>query len=251
MEHSSNEFLQSRSDNYNKKSGNLTGYDCPICKNKGDISMIVKGNEVLRTCNCMSIRNSIRRIERSGLKEILEEATFEKYKISEPWQEHLKEMAERYVNDHDKKWLYIGGQVGCGKTHLCTAIVSQLLKQGKSAIYMPWKDDIVPLKAMVTDDEKYIKTISPLKTIDVLYIDDLFKTEKGKPPTTADINVAFEILNYRYNNPRLITIISSERLMQNIIDIDEAVGSRIYQRTKEYCLNINYDISKNYRLRDA
>lgn len=231
--------------------GSLTGYDCPICKNKGNISVLKDGYETLQSCKCMAIRSSLRRIEKSGLKDLLKECTFEKYRALEPWQAHTKEIAKRYVNDNSGKWFYIGGQVGCGKTHLCTAIVGELLKKGKPAIYMPWKDDIVPLKAMVTDDEKYIKTISPLKKIDVLYIDDLFKTEKGKPPTTADINVAFEILNYRYNNSNLITLISSERLMPDIIDIDEAVGSRIYQRTKDYCLNIDYDRLKNYRLKDA
>lgn len=246
-----NEFLEKLSRDYNQMTGNLTDYDCPICKNKGNISVIVNGDEVIRECKCMSIRNSLRRIEKSGVSDLLKEYTFDNYVVSEKWQDYIKEMAMKYVNDNKKKWLYIGGQVGCGKTHLCTAIVGELLKKGKSAIYMPWKDDIVPLKAMVMDDEKYVKTISPLKKIDVLYIDDLFKTEKGKPPTTADINVAFEILNYRYNNPKLITLISSERLMSDIIDIDEAVGSRIYQRTKDYCLNIGYDRSKNYRLKDA
>lgn len=231
--------------------GDLTGYDCPICKNKGNISVLKDGHETLHSCKCMVVRSSLRRIEKSGLKDLLKECTFEKYRALDPWQAHAKEIAKKYVNDNSGKWFYIGGQVGCGKTHLCTAIVGELLKLGKAARYMLWRDEIVPLKAMVNDDEMYLKTINPLKQIEVLYIDDFFKTEKGKMPTTADINIAFEILNYRYNNPNLITLISSERLMPDIIDIDEAVGSRIYQRTKDYCLNIDYDRSKNYRLKDA
>ncbi len=251
IEHSYDELLINHRKSYNQQIGNLKGYDCKLCKNRGDICVIENGDLIFKDCKCMSIRRSLNRIDKSGLRDLLEESKFENYIVSERWQHHIKEKAMNYINDNNKKWFFIGGQVGCGKTHLCTAIVGELLKKGKSAIYMPWKDDIVPLKAMVTDDEKYIKTISPLKLIDVLYIDDLFKTEKGKPPTTADINVAFEILNYRYNNPKLITLISSERLMDDIIDIDEALGSRIYQRTKEYCLNVGYDRAKNYRLKDA
>ena len=44
------EFLQMKADSYNKKSGSLKGYDCPICKNKGYIEKIVDENEVLAEC---------------------------------------------------------------------------------------------------------------------------------------------------------------------------------------------------------
>ena len=88
------------------------------------------------------------------------------------------------------------------------------------------------------------------KKAEVLYIDDLFKTEQGKNPTTADINVAFEILNYRYRNPQLITLISSEKTIQELVRIDEAVGSRIFEMSRDFCVNIGKDIKKNYRLKD-
>ena len=114
---------------------------------------------------------------------------------------------------------------------------------------MLWRDEIVGLKASVTDAEAYEKRISELKNAPVLYIDDFLKVEKGKMPTPADINIAFELLNYRYNNPDLLTIISSELLTTDIIKIDEAVGSRIYEKSKNYQININPDINKNYRLR--
>jgi len=126
--------------------------------------------------------------------------------------------------------------------------VVEFINAGNAAHYMLWRDEIVPLKASVMDDEAYEKAIRKLKEIKVLYIDDFFKTERGKMPTTAEINIAFEILNYRYNNRDLITIISSERLIDDIIDIDEAVGSRIYERSREHCLVIQYDRTKNYRL---
>lgn len=114
---------------------------------------------------------------------------------------------------------------------------------------MRWRDDSVKLKAVVNDSAEYEEIISPFKESDVLYIDDFFKTERGKNPTTADVNLAFEIINYRYNNPRFITIISCERSVTDIVKIDEAVGSRIFERARNYCLDIQNDVSKNYRLR--
>ena len=242
IEELSDRLMQKHIDQYNKATGELTGYDCPKCLNRGYIASVRNGNEVYKECKCMKIRKTLRRIEKSGLSDVLKNYTFESYKTPHDWQKHVKETAESFTSG----WFFFGGQVGCGKSHICTAIVGRLLESGKSALYMMWRDDVTKLKSMVMDDE-YGEEISNFKTVDVLYIDDFFKTEEGKRPTTGDINVAFEILNFRYAN-NLTTIISSERSIEGIIEIDEAVGSRIYQKTKDFCLTIGKDKSKNYRL---
>lgn len=202
----------------------------------------------------MESRRSIRRIEKSGLADMLESCTFDNFETVEPWQISLKQSALDYIGDNLGKWFFVGGQVGAGKTHICTAIVGELLKQGRSARYMLWRDEVVPLKASVTDDFQYAKLINPLKSVDVLYIDDFFWTPKdeggkAKPPTPGDLNVAFELINHRYNNKNLVTIISCEHYIDALTDIDEAVGSRIYQRTKDYCNIIGRNKSRNYRMR--
>jgi len=199
----------------------------------------------------MSIRESMRRIERSGIAGLLDKCTFDNFEVTDEWQRLAKSKAEQFVEAYPhSEWLFMGGQVGAGKTHLCTAVVGKFLNTGKAAQYMLWRDDSVRLKAIVNNDEEYAAAIVPLKTVDVLYIDDFFKTERGKPPTTADINLAFEILNYRYNNRNLVTIISCELLMEDLIDIDQAVGSRIYELSKvNYCVQIGYAREKNFRLR--
>ena len=95
-----------------------------------------------------------------------------------------------------------------------------------------------------------------LKKAEVLYIDDLFKGGRDmdgnyKPPTPADINAAFEIINYRYNSPDLITIISSERILAELNDIDEAIAGRIAEKSKPngYCINLKRDAEKNWRMK--
>lgn len=110
------------------------------------------------------------------------------------------------------------------------------------------------IKSLITEGEKYEHAVFKLKTVEVLYIDDLFKTGKdlnGKVqrPTTADINLAFEIINYRYNNKNLVTIISSERNIREIMEIDEAIGGRIFELSskKNYAVNISNNLNKNYR----
>lgn len=241
--------IRSWADRYNQEQGNLQGYDCPKCKNRGNFASVVDGYEVMTPCECMAYRETLYKIQKSGLKNSIDKQTFDSFNAPTDWQEQMKNRAIAFVNNYENKWFYIGGQVGCGKTHICTAIVGELFRRGKTGQYMLWRDEAVKLKANVNDSTEYQKLINPLKTVDVLYIDDFFKTERDKLPTQADINIAFEIINYRYNNDELITIISSERTINDLLDIDEAVGSRIYERTKESNVIIGKDKNKNYRLR--
>ncbi len=231
----------------NSVPGKLTGYDCPDCMNRGYFTDIADGYEVSRQCRCMAIRRAKKNIEKSGLGELLESCTFDSFKTFEPWQTDIKATAERFLDDSGGKWFLFCGQVGAGKTHLCTAIVGEMLKRGIPARYMRWKDESTKLKAMVTDGE-YGGEIETWKTAKVLYIDDFLKVQSGKSPTQADIVLAFEILNHRYISRDLVTIISSEHTVERMIDFDQAVGSRIYERSKGYSIAISGDAKKNYRL---
>jgi DNA replication protein DnaC len=102
------------------------------------------------------------------------------------------------------------------------------------------------------NDPQYNEDIHFYKTVDVLYIDDLFKTGRGvgkkaQMPTEADINLAFEIINSR-SIQRKPTIISSESTIYEILNIDEAIGSRINKMCGVYCFNIGAKNTKNYRM---
>ena len=116
------------------------------------------------------------------------------------------------------------------------------MKANKEVRYFLWRDEAPKLKALVNDREEYERIIEQVKRVDVLYIDDFFKGTV----TPADINLAFEILNSRYNSDKLITIISTEMTIENILSLDEAVGSRIYERCKGFYIKTPKD---NWRLR--
>ena len=256
------EYINFKCDAYNQNKGNLNdsdGYNCEKCNNKGFIAEPRFQNdswyEVHCECQCQRVRKTLIRLARSGLKDIIKKYSFNDYETEEPWQATLKDRALRYAKD-PKGWFFIGGQTGAGKTHLCTAICGAMLKSDKRVKYMLWRDDITKIKSSVTDAKTYESLITEYKNEEVLYIDDLFKNGKGndgkvQPPTGADIQVAFEILNYRYNNPKLITIISSERDLYALADIDEAVAGRISEMSFKngYGFNIKSDMKKNYRLK--
>lgn len=233
--------------------GDLTGYDCLACKNKGVVYFVKNGYVVSRDCDCMQVRRSREMLKKSGLEGVMKEYRFDRYETAEIWQKEFKDGALRYLKDHDRKWFFAGGQPGVGKTHICTALAAQFLRQKIPVRYMLWKEDCARLKAVINDNIEYPRLMDPLKTVAVLYIDDFFKPsqdESGRkrPPTAGDINIAFDILNYRYVN-NLPTIISTERTIDELLDIDEAIGSRIYQRTKGYCFSFREDRSHNYRLK--
>lgn len=243
----------------NNTAGNLNeydGYNCDLCKNKGYYLKpqlyLNSYSQVQVMCKCDTIRKTIRALNRSGLADVVHDYTFDKYIVTEEWQQIVIDKAKAYLSDFENHWFYFGGTTGSGKTHICTAIAVKLLKQGKEVKYMLWRDEASRLKAMVNDAE-YESVIKAYKTVDVLYIDDLFKTGKTEfqskqRPTQADINLAFEILNSRAIQKK-ITIISSESTLADLIDIDEAIGGRIKQKCGDYCINIAPDRSKNYRLK--
>lgn len=242
------DYIQYQIDSFNRLSGSLEGYNCSICNNKGKVAFLYDNDMAIKNCACISIRNNLKNIEESGLKDLINNCTFDNFNVTEEWQKQLKELAQRYTEDKEIMWFNIGGQVGCGKTHICTAITSYYMSQHKTAKYMLWRDDAVRIKGKINTDA-YDRELNKLKNVKVLYIDDLFKSDSGRVPTAADVNLAFEILNYRYNNKKLRTIISSEFMIDELLEIDEALGSRIYQRTKDYCIFIGRDKGKNYRLK--
>ena len=247
------EIERARAANFNRSAGDLNevdGYDCPVCRNKGVIMLVVapggRWSTATKDCKCMKTRKTIRQMQRSGLKNVIRDLTFSKFEVTEPWQKTLKQAAMDYATN-PAGWFYIGGQSGIGKSHLCTAICREFLLAGREVKYMLWRDEVTRLKALVTDGDEYHKLMDTYKRID-----DLFKTGRDKDnnpqrPTAADINAAFEIINARSLDAKLLTIISSECTTNDLLDIDEATGGRICEKAQVF--SIAPDRAKNYRLR--
>lgn len=241
-------------ESYNRSHGDLEGYDCPKCLNRGNTAYVRQGGGVgFYECDCKKIRRSILRMERSGLKNIIRDMTFETFRDTEPWQQNMKSGAKAYA-ENPQGWLLFSGQVGSGKSHLCTAVCRERLLKGDEVRYMSWREEIAQLKAASLDSEKREKQMQELKTAQILYIDDLFKTGKSydgsDAPSGADVNIAFEIINYRYVN-QLRTIVSTERTPQELLAIDEAVASRIIERARGHVFSIAREPARNYRMRDV
>ena len=112
---------------------------------------------------------------------------------------------------------------------------------------MLWGEESKLLKALANTPQYYME-IEKWKSADVLYIDDFLKVKNGETPTAADMNLAFEIINHRIIDKEKVTIISSEKTLDELMSYDEATMSRIYQKAGRYKISIEKDRAKNYRL---
>ena len=195
---------------------------------------------------------------KSGLADFVDRQTFDSFTVKTDLQQMMKDTARRYLNEILERagkrmdrnpWLYIGGNPGCGKTHICTAVCGELMKHNIDVRYMQWVLDARYMKYL-NDPEEFDREIRQFITPSVLYIDDFLKQKYVPNPrfTDADIKIAFAILDERYylNKP---TIISSEwDLTEQLMDADEAIFSRVYERSKGYTLAIDRKRSSNYRI---
>ena len=228
-------------DSYNEEEGSMKGVDCPLCKNKGMIAVWHDGAPMsFKECECMNKRRSLLRIEASGLSNLLENYTMDKY-LALTHEQYVAKNKALEFSDSPRGWFFIAGRPGTGKTHLCTAICGKLIDKGFSVRYMLWREEAPRLKASINERSVYDKQMDELCNCDVLYIDDFWKGTVSE----ADINLSFELLNSRYNDRRKVTIISSEKTVEGILDIDEAIGSRIYERCRGFCVHAPPD---NFRL---
>lgn len=243
--------------------GNLVrgdGIDCEVCLNKGSTYVVVTdGDGVARRyykqCECMKRRLAVRRIQESGMERALQRYTLQTFDTTEDWQERMKATAVSYLNEgvKDGAWLYVGGQSGCGKTHICTAVCGVMLR--KLAVrYMAWPHEAQKIKASANDDEQYGALVRPLQDAESLYVDDFLKPLKGRDgsdgnATAADLRLAFDILNLRYIN-RKPTIISSEWFSHELGALDEAIAGRISEMCGVWKIDIARDAKRNLRMRE-
>lgn len=237
-----------------------TEYQCSKCLDSGWLDFYDDdGNRFARKCECRLAREAEERLQASGLADAVAMQTFDSFKTDTAIQEHIKRVAQQYLVDlfddadpQRRPWLFVGGNPGSGKTHICTAVCGEILKHNVSVRYMQWIDDSKRLKYAV-NDESFADAVDEFVNPSVLYIDDLLKQKYAEHPvfTEADIKIAFTILNARYirNKP---TIISTEwDLVDQLLEADEGVFSRVYERCKAHMVNIPRDPVNNYRLSEA
>lgn len=241
-------------------------YSCPICK---DTEWIVVRKEVFKQkdkdgndvfdnvdcaepCECRAKKHYQNILERSGISEAFKRKTFDNFETRGKPKEIVT--AKKECIEYSKSFIRIRkerensisllGQPGSGKTHLSIAIVNELMKMCVGVLYMQYVEALVRLKQFINDEEVYPQEIYRYKNAPVLLIDDLFKTKTE--PTPSDLRIMFEIINFRYLNNKPI-IVSSEKSPEQLLEYDEAVGSRVIEMCKGRIIEF-YGPELNHRL---
>jgi len=217
--------------NMTKANGSVK-YDCDVCKDGKGWIINIETNTA-RPCQCQESNKYKTILDNSGITEAFLKRTFGTYKPKTAGQAKAKNKAIEYTRDFEEiraernNSIAFLCQVGAGKTHLSIAVANMLMKQNIGVRYMQYREAIVTLKQNAMDEEVYQREMSKYKSAPVLLIDDLFK---GKV-TEADINLVYEIINYRYLK-QMPVIISSEFSTEKLLEFDEAIGSRIIEMCK-------------------
>jgi DNA replication protein DnaC len=240
-----------------------TGYECPICLNKGGASIHLTGEElkaynrrhgfdenyriesgqtVWQICRCGKINSAIQQNKKCDLGRLL------KYKMSDyqaekPYQVRIKNLAEKYLDEvkqDNLPWFLFSGQSGIGKTMICSIICNALIKANRVVRYLIYPEFVDEIKSKSFDQQ--IAMMDDYANVEILYVDDLFKGTN----TETDLKNLFRLINRRYSLDK-ITIFSTEYSLDQLYDLNEAITGRIEEMAKGFILILKREEERNYR----
>ena len=230
-------------------------YNCNKCKDK---CYILIDDLTARVCSCQEQKRIERLFRGSQITPAFQGKTFKNFSEKKCTPAVLKMYlaAKAYTRDfnsldeEENNWLVFLGQPGAGKSHLSLAVGNTLIQKGVPVLYFQHVEGINEMKDIIRRDgeESIGEKTSEMKKVDFLIWDDLFKPLPGqKEVRPFEVQIAFEVLNYRYLN-LLPTAINSERTPKELVTIDEATGSRIIERGKGRMVVVE-GLENNWRLK--
>ena len=228
-----------------EKDWDKSNYKCNKCR---DLTFIINDG-VATPCECRIVKEAKDILRKSGISEEFRNKNFENFKtINDSQAINAYNKAIKYSNNfhiiknNTQNSIMFMGQSGSGKTHLSLSIANVLMDNGVGVVYMGYRDVITQIKQNIMDEVYYNKIMNRYKNAKVLLIDDLFKGSISK----SDINIMFELINHRYFN-KLPVIVSTELSIENLVNIDEALGSRLIEMSKDFLVGIR-NKKLNYRI---
>lgn len=231
------------------ENGNCTkdNYNCAKCRDLGYTFVTKeKSSDVAVPCSCLAEKEAFEKLEKCGLSKAFKKKTFANYVCENPYQIKAKHQVMKFCCDfsNSNSSLLICGRPGVGKTHLGIAAMLKLISDNITCKYVEYNNMIVNLKQSIMDEENHLREMEKYINPRVLFMDDFLK---GKS-TATDLNYIYRIINTRYLKQKPL-IISTEKSLEEILDFDEAVGSRIIEMAGENVVLFGKD-SKNHRLRN-
>lgn len=229
-------------------------YNCIKCQDEeGYLIKLDDGFEVYKQCDCVDKKKIDRAFKSSKITWEFQKKTFDNFILADvsPVVRDAYHCARQYIIDFEQikgerqNSIALLGRPGCGKTHILCAIANDLMSEGKRVLYFPWVEGFNEIKDDLSMTEE---RINRMQKVDVLFIDDMWKGREK--PTPFQIEQMFAVINYRYMEHKPV-LISSERDIDQMCDMDEALGSRINEMCKDYRVILKGGRELNYRLKDG
>ena len=234
------------------------GEDAPVyqCSKCNDTEYILRVDENGLTygarCTCFEAKAAARLLKASGISESDSKKGFADFEtMGIPALENAVKTATEYYMKFDKiretrhNSIMFCGASGRGKTTLGMALANNFIRKKCIGVrYTPYRDEMTLLKQEIRDEYTYHEHMGRIKNASILFIDDLLK---GKV-TESDINILYEIVNHRYL-AKLPMIISTEKTPRQLVDFDEAIGSRLLEMCNGNLVVFDESV-KNYRTKD-
>ena len=180
----------------------------------------------------------------SGLPEELRNKTLTNFSYSEPWQRQALEAAVSFAKEPNGV-LFLGGQSGCGKSHLAAGIIYYVSKSGSQPpLYYSWPELLAAVRRSSrnwrTDDIRDI--LKDCRAVVVL--DDFLAAPNGRPSTAA-LETAFEIISARTANKRP-TVLASPYTAEGIEGFYSVLFKKISRAAGDRLISIDPDERKDF-----
>lgn len=240
-------------------------YECKKCNDVGSyivkmkrgyfIGEVEQEEEIYQECECRKQKKINRLVASSAITDEFQKMGFGNYQTDckDVVVKKMKDTAFQYYDSfHDIKGtrqnsIALIGQPGVGKTHLLMAVANNLITRKMIPVmYFPYVDVIKEMQANQLAKEHVITERA--KNVAVLFIDDLFKPSGDRPPSSWQQEKMYEIINHRYLNYKPM-LISSELGFGELVTINEALGSRIFEMCEGYAVHAKKDFRLNHRTR--
>lgn len=212
---------------------------CPLCDDTGWKPIDENGTRRVVRCDCWRENVGRQRLDEANLPKRYQHCTIANFTAYNESLERARENAEKFARAFPVvgKGLFFEGEPGVGKTHLATAVLTQVIRTtGARGLFYDVRDLLKVIRSTYNSSihATEIEVLRPVMTAELLVLDDL-GAEKTSEWVEETMNL---IVNTRYNERRP-TIFTSN--FPDIPDDTEPnsllyrIGHRMRSRLHEMC----------------